>query len=310
MNWLETGIGYDITLWFNKMGDGFFGYLLRIFDFTGGEGFYILAFPFIYWCINKSLGKRLIIITLLTSYINLVLKDLFARPRPYNVSVKGKDQIINRLNDLDTYGLPSGHAMGSTVYWGFLSKSGIKKSAKIVCYLVILLTAISRMVHGVHFVQDVVLGIALGLIVIILFSVIEPKVTTLCNEEYTLLQRLLLVFFSTGAALVLAVLINADNMRDIITVTGGFLGAMSGIVLEKEYINFSVDGNLSVRLGRYILGLGVVVTVYIGLKYLFEILGLDNQYFRFFRYVLVGLVTTYPVPKLFILLKLAESKLK
>lgn len=310
MEWFETGVGYDITLWFNSLGEGSLNSLLKLFDFSGSEGFYILAFPLIFWSINKSLGKRLIIITLLSSFISLLLKDIWSRPRPYDVFVPGKTPIVNRLNSLESYGFPSGHVMGATAFWGYLSRISIKKSAIITCYIVVLLTALSRMVHGVLYIQDVVIGLFLGVVVLILFLIFEPRVTQLCNQKYTLLQRILLVCFSTGAALVLAILLNIEHLSDVITIVAGFLGAMIGIVLEKEFIDFSVDGGLSLRVGRYIMGLAVILIVYSGLKILFDLIVINNNYFRFIRYTLLGFVVTYPIPKLFVMLKLAESRVK
>lgn len=310
MEWFETGVGYDIALWFNSVGEGWLNTFLKIFDITGGESFYIFVFPLIFWCINKSLGKRLIIVTLLSSYLNLILKNIWLRPRPYDVTVPGKDQVVNRLPPRESYGLPSGHTMGSTSFWGYLYHISKKKSAKITCIAIVFLTGISRMVHGMHFIQDVVVGFTVGLIVLILFIAFEPKITALCNQEYNLLQRILLVFFSTGAALLLVVLLGFQHLDDVSTIVGGFFGAMVGIVLEKEFLNFNVDGGLKVRLARYILGFLAVAAVYIGLKFIFNLLGWENNYFRFIRYSLLAFVITYPVPKLFVFLKLAERSAK
>lgn len=310
MEWLETGVGYDITLWFNSLGEGFLNTFFKIFNITGGEVFYILVFPLIYWCINKSLGKRIMILTILTVYVNQILKNLWMRPRPYDVHVPGKKQIVNRLADMGSYGLPSGHVMGSTSFWGYLSRDAVKKSAKITCYLMVLLTAISRMVHGVHYVQDVVVGFMISILILILFIKFEPRITDLYNQEYTLLQRLLLVLFSCGAALVLVILLGDSFIEDSVMIIGGFLGAMTGIILEKEYIGFNVEGGLDLRAGRYIVGLAVIIIIYIGLENLFITLKWSNDYFRFLKYALLGFSTTYPVPKLFVILKLAQSDKK
>ena len=252
MEWFEIGSGYDITLWFNGFRNTVFGTILLIFNFTGGEAFYLLLFPLIYWCINKSLGKRLLVLSLLTIYVNSVLKEFWGRPRPYNVTVLGKDPIINRLPPLDSYGLPSGHTMGATTFWGYLSTRTKKTYIKSLLYLIILLTGVSRLVHGMHFVQDVVIGFVISIVILVLFFMFEPKISDTCNQRYTLLQRLLLVFFTSGGAVVLLLLFRISSLGDGLVVIGAFFGAMTGIVLEKEYIGFSVDGSLVLRIGRYI----------------------------------------------------------
>lgn len=294
-------MSYDITLWFNNLGNSFLSTFLRSFTFIGSDFFYIMLFTLIFWCINKSIGKRVLTITLLTIYINLLLKNLWIRPRPTGM-------IINRLGDIDDYGFPSTHVMGVTSLWAYLFILSRKYITRFFCFLIIFFTAISRMIHGVNFIEDVVSGILFSLFILFLFKIFEPKITSICNERYTLLQRFLLICFSVGGAIILIILARLENLTGIIAVIGCFFGAMTGIIMEKEYLGFSVDGTLVIRIGRYILGLVLISLVFYGFQVIFDKLNLDNTFFRFILYSLVSFITTYPIPKLFVAMNLSEIK--
>lgn len=305
--WLmETGVGYDITLWFNNLGGGFWGTILKAFNFIGSDYFYILLFPLIFWCINKSIGKRVLILALLTAYINILLKSLWMRPRPYDVIVSGKNSIINRLNLDDNFGFPSSHVMGVTSLWMYISTLSKKISTKLLCYIIIMLTAISRMIHGVNFFHGVFAAVIFSLIVLLLFKLFEPKITVTCNQKYTIGQRILLICFFTVAAIVLLIFSEIDNINQAVIFVGCFFGATIGIVLEKEFLNFKVDGSLILRIGRYFLGMILISLVYYGFEELYNFMDTNSNIIQFFKYGIIAFITVYPIPKLFTVMNLCS----
>lgn len=93
--------------------------------------------------------------------LNLVLKALFARPRPI---------FDHPLLVESTYSFPSGHAMGSLVAYGILAyfavlAAGSWKGRVAVVFaaaLLIFLIGLSRMYLGVHYFSDVAAGYAAG----------------------------------------------------------------------------------------------------------------------------------------------------
>ncbi|MFD1633478.1 phosphatase PAP2 family protein [Haloplanus ruber] len=86
--------------------------------------------------------------------LTLALKHAFALPRPPGAGADG-------------YGFPSGHAIGSTVVYGALVAllPDRKRSAPLVAAVgtLVALIALSRVVIGVHYLVDVVVGVAVGL---------------------------------------------------------------------------------------------------------------------------------------------------
>ncbi|MDS0295811.1 phosphatase PAP2 family protein [Halogeometricum luteum] len=84
--------------------------------------------------------------------LTLGLKAAFALPRPPGAAETG-------------YGFPSGHALGTTVFWGgaaLLAHAGRRRVRLGVAAAVVAVVALSRVVIGVHYLADVVAGVAVG----------------------------------------------------------------------------------------------------------------------------------------------------
>jgi membrane-associated phospholipid phosphatase len=96
-----------------------------------------------------------------SAVLNHLLKDLFARPRPF---------FEHPLLLETSYSFPSGHAMDSFVVYGMLAyfavlalKSWRARTAVVFgAALLVLLIGFSRMYLGVHYFSDVVAGYAAG----------------------------------------------------------------------------------------------------------------------------------------------------
>ncbi|MCO4331211.1 phosphatase PAP2 family protein [Staphylococcus hyicus] len=103
---------------------------------------------------------------------NPILKNIFDRERP----------TILRLIDITGFSFPSGHAMGSTAFFGsliYICRRILKGKSKMVimslCALMILLISTSRVYLGVHYPTDIIAGIIGGLFCIVLTQLILRK---------------------------------------------------------------------------------------------------------------------------------------
>jgi membrane-associated phospholipid phosphatase len=95
------------------------------------------------------------------SLLNLLLKHFFHRQRPV---------LENPLVTLSSYGFPSGHTMGATIFYGVLAlcvtysiRSWARRLA-VVCAAALIIGAIglSRIYLGAHYFTDVIGAIAIG----------------------------------------------------------------------------------------------------------------------------------------------------
>jgi undecaprenyl-diphosphatase len=121
-----------------------------------------LATAFVLW--RRQMWNRLIIVVLAMaggSLLNLALKHAFHRQRPV---------FENPLVTLTSYGFPSGHTMGATIFYGLLAlialeiaKNARQRAAILltVC-VVIALIGTSRMYLGAHYFSDVTGAVAAG----------------------------------------------------------------------------------------------------------------------------------------------------
>lgn len=300
MNELFTNFGYEVTLFFNGFPDRVSNFF-NIFRYLGREEFFILILPLIFWCINKSLGKRLIIITTLSSFIGYFLKDIFTIPR----SAPGSG-VVNRIGEVSDYLFPSTHLLTTGSFWGLLSLNTKLKLSKIICYLIVLGALISRLIHGVQTPLSLILTLVIGALIVFLFNLLQGKIADAYNTQYTLLQRILVVFIVTLGLIILNYLFNTRNFNNALISISLFTGGVSGIILEKDRLGFKVEGNLEIRLLRYIIGVIVISFIYILANLILEMTN-GSSIAIFIKYLLLSFSGTFIIPLIFIRMKLAKN---
>lgn len=117
---------------------------------------------------NKKIAFAIPINLILSTILNLVLKNIVERPRP----------IGYRLIDETGYSFPSGHSMISAAFYGliiyFIWKNvkniKLKYISCILFALLILLIGISRIYLGVHYASDVLGGFTISIAYLIIFT--------------------------------------------------------------------------------------------------------------------------------------------
>lgn len=122
---------------------------------------------------NKKIKLSLMINLIGVTIINNLFKVIIARPRPD----------INRLVDETGYSFPSGHAITSMAFYGYLiyliykyvDNRKIKIPLMIFLILLIPIIGLSRIYLGVHYTSDVLGGFLLGTVYLILFINISNK---------------------------------------------------------------------------------------------------------------------------------------
>ncbi|UPW01490.1 phosphatase PAP2 family protein [Halorussus gelatinilyticus] len=131
--------------------------LFTLITQLGDAWFLFAAVAFVYWFGNRRRGAFALSAVLGALALTLALKGLFALPRP---------PVEVQIGHASGYGFPSGHAIGATVLWGLLAlilERGSHRWRAIGAGAVVAVVATSRLVIGVHYVADVVVGIAIGL---------------------------------------------------------------------------------------------------------------------------------------------------
>lgn len=275
----------------------------HIFTFLGDEEFFLAALPAVFWLGNKPLGRRLCYMLIFVFFVNTGLKNLFALPRP---------PADLHLVSEESYGLPSGHAQGAVALWGYAAYWLRARGAWIwaVTGLIVAGIAFSRLYLGVHWPADTLTGLLAGAVTLLLFIRAEPTVRGWMERADPRLGLGGLAVLSVLLLLALPGDAQGYPAENGATLMGLFLGAVLGFHYEERRVGFRVAGSIPQFVGRYLLGIGLLLLFWLGLRLLFGLVDAGHGVeiaLRFIRYACCGLAVAWWAPALFVRLGLAQG---
>ncbi len=303
-----------VSIWFQGSAD----WLVKSFQgitFLGDTEFYLLIMPALFWCINTALGIRIGVMLLVGGSINSILKFTFQGPRPPWVSPD-----VTPVVEATGFGFPSGHAQNAAGIWGLVAVSVRKNWIRYSALALILLIGLSRIILGVHFTHDVLVGWLVGGLLLWLFLKLEEPVTNWFKRNSLGMQILALIII-TALLIIPAVLLvqpfnppaippgaaNPYSYDGLLTTAGSFLGLGLGVILLNKTGMFSHEGKPWQLILRYLVGIVGVLALWKGLGSIFpDDISLASYTLRFFRYFLIGLWISFGAPRVFSWLKLTQ----
>ncbi len=128
----------------------------------GDKGWFWIAIGVALLLFKKT---RIVGVTMLISLMinglltNVILKDFFARPRPFNVN----PELVTLIHKPSSFSFPSGHTSVSFAGALVLFKM-LPKKAGIPAVILAAMIGFSRMYVGVHYPTDILGGIVVGVI--------------------------------------------------------------------------------------------------------------------------------------------------
>jgi membrane-associated phospholipid phosphatase len=293
-NVLDWGI--EVVLWFQQFSPGL-DLPFKSLTFLGNLEFFLIFMPLIYWCCDRATGARLLILFLISAYLNTIAKVLLDQPRPFQY-----DPRVKPLVPASGGGLPSGHTQGAVVVWGYLAARVRQAWMWGLAGFLMIGIPMSRLYLGVHFPTDLIGGYILGAVLLVVYLQFASKAEAWLVHKGIAWQLIVATFLPiVFISVSLAGAVNSLNAAGIL------LGFAPGIILERRWIKFCSGGSLVRRLLRFVVGLIVIFAIWMGLKMAFS--GWEPaSLYRVVRYALVGLWGGFGAPWLFVRLKLAESK--
>ena len=176
---------------------------------------------------NKKVGLAVIFNLIGIVLLNLILKNILQRPRPYGY----------HLIEESGYSFPSGHSMVSMAFYGlliYISYIKIKnvKLRNFICVflaILILLIGFSRIYLGVHYASDVIAGFIISLIYLILLIKTVSKLTVKEKRRIKKTKKILNSFKYAFSGIRLAFK-TERNMKIYLAIT--ILVIMMGIILK------------------------------------------------------------------------------
>ena len=133
----------------------------------GGVTAVMVLLSLLYWTLDREQSALVVSYIVAGGALVLLLKLGFAMPRP-------EVELVAR--EYDQYGFPSGHAFTATVVYGGLVhvfERYRNPATMLAAAVLVAAIALSRVVIGVHFLADVIAGVAIG----VSFLVVMDRVT-------------------------------------------------------------------------------------------------------------------------------------
>jgi membrane-associated phospholipid phosphatase len=289
--------------------------IFKIITNLGEPIVFIVVAAVLYIVYDKKFAKNLIVSLLITLYFNELLKNIFKDPRPStnvdpeNITTQNPTGLIET-----SYGFPSGHTSSAVGYWGYLAYHFKDKPkplvVPIIMAIIIFLVGISRMIIGVHDLQDVIGGFTFGFGALLLFIYLEPIVSEQFNK-LSMMMKIIVFIVASLALFLVGILLYPTSGTDLLPVpvafsdTGNFalvggvvLGFGIGYVLEHEKIKYEPSKlNTKQKIVALIIGLVLVFVVYFALEVPKGFF--DSVIYRYVRYALLSFILIYFLPYIY-----------
>ena len=150
LNW-----GADLILWAQQFQQPILRLPLLALTWLGGHG-YLVTLPLVVFAINQRTGLRLAMLIGATLFLNSLIKQGFALPRPF----ESYPAIVSAGEA--GFSFPSGHAQLVVIFWGLLALEFRRWWFSLIALFVILATGYSRLYLGVHYPTDILGGWLIG----------------------------------------------------------------------------------------------------------------------------------------------------
>ncbi|MHA2356912.1 MAG: phosphatase PAP2 family protein, partial [Candidatus Thorarchaeota archaeon] len=248
----------------------------------GGELFIIPFLLIGFWAYRKRDAKLAAFILLVSIVTHYWLKYAIGNPRPPTTYWYGDMEASN-------YSTPSGHAQNAGTIYSWVAAKVKTWWMIIASSILILLVGISRVYLGVHFLGDVLLGWAIGILLGLAVFYFEDQLSDFASRikfEYWYL-----LLFIIGFSLVLLSSILPYPPGDNFGAYGGLaMGVAVAFPLEARYVGFEVEQLvISPRVvARVVIGLLLVLGVMMGLAPFLPTTEIWLRAVRYFTVVFVG----------------------
>ncbi len=296
-------------------------WLITIFKgitFLGDSIVYIVILAIGFWIYKKRDAIIGMYVLLTSAFLNFFLKVIIQKPRP--------TKSIRMPDDVEGFSTPSGHAQVSTTVYGWIMFYFKKIWLYIIIPILVLLICLSRVVLGVHYIGDVILGFLIGAAILTALYFVIPYLLKWMDKWSTRTKILVGEAFGLGVFLLtfLTALFASWAPEDLIYpvyyddsahITSALIFLPVLIWLEAKFVKMKNENiDLLSKLLRIIVGLVILLGTYFGLSALFGLintssLGHYSQYsvnylLRFIRYSILITIAVLPLPLLFARVKI------
>jgi membrane-associated phospholipid phosphatase len=273
------------------------GPFFSIITELGSETFYVALILIGFWTFKKKESIITAYVLLVSYTMNYWLKLSIANDRP------PENYRYNGI-EASNYSTPSGHSQNSATLFGWFTAKIKTWWMLLISVVLVFLIGISRIYLGVHYLEDVLLGWAIGILTVVFLVIAEKPLSNFFSQvrdDYLYLLLFLFGFLSTVVSTLFLPLPPGDNFG----AHGGLImGLAIALPLEKRYVNFNVKAPEEQK-WRIILRLILGLLLIFGLMSILSLFLLTtNAWLRAIRYMLIVIVGVFIWPILFSKLKI------
>ena len=236
-------------------------------SFIGEMNVVLIIIGAIYWCVSKEFGNYLLMGWSNNRVVNGLLKVTVCAYRPWIRDARMAPD-SEALATATGYSFPSGHSMNAaSLYGGGAIRKDLPRALRIVLGLIAAMIAFSRIFLGVHTPQDILVGMAAGLLVMWLSGKLLNWVAA--HPEKDIWVMCIGIAIAAAVAVFAALksypedldaegklLVDGAKMaNDTYKGVGWAIGYLAGWVLERRFVGFSTDVPMVTRVTRLAIGL-------------------------------------------------------
>lgn len=268
--------------------------VFSVITLAGDELIFIVLLSFVFFAVNKTYAKKLIYGFMISSYINELFKIAFQDPRPAT-------NLVDGIPVEEGYGFPSGHTQLSVSFWGYTMLSQKHhpraKVIWIVCISMLVLVPISRLIIGVHDLQDVVGGYIIGFLLLVGYMLLEPKISRVKIKLSVKIMVGVAIWFTVWVAGILIFPVDAEGFG---LSCGLLIGISIGMPLELKLVDYRPEKLKPVqRILAGLIGVAITMGIYFALSLTLGEITSGAYFWRLMRYLILAVVVSLLIPWIF-----------
>ena len=257
----------ELLYWFESIRTPVLDVIMSTVTRLGEETMFMVIAMLVFWCVDKRRGYYLLSVGFVGTLVNQWLKIVCRVPRPWVLDPNF--QIVDSAKEAATgYSFPSGHTQSAVGTLGGVARFTSSVWLRVICIVLALLTAVSRMYLGVHTPADV--GVSLVIAVVLIFVLYPLFESTLWfpNRMYVIIGVMLAFSLSFVGFMELYPFpadIDAANLASAVknayTMTGAVAGMLVVYAFDTKVLKFSTRAPWWGQFIKLVGGLALAVAV-------------------------------------------------
>ena len=257
----------ELLYWFESIRNPVLDAVMSVVTRLGEETVFMVIAMFVFWCVDKRKGYYLLSVGFVGTLVNQWLKIVCRVPRPW---VKDPDfTIVESAREAASgYSFPSGHTQSVVGTLGGVARFSSNIWVRIVCIVLAVLTAVSRMYLGVHTPADVGVSVAVALILVFVLYPLMESTLWFPKRMYAVIGGMLVLSIAFVGFMELypfPVDIDAANLASAVKNSYTMVGSVAGMLVvyafDSSVLKFSTRAPWWGQLIKVVGGLALAVAV-------------------------------------------------